>query len=233
MRRQEERRVPVEARDTGNGIALENIDRLFFPFDRLGVEGGDVEGTGLGLALSKRLIEAMGGEIGVKSLIGSGSAFWVKIPRSSNPMARAHEAGALPESVTLVKACTILYIEDNLSNLTLIEYLLSRRPQIKLLAAMQGRLGIEMAREHHPDLILLDLHLPDIMGNEVLACLKGDAATRNIPVAMLTADATPGQEARLRAAGADHYLTKPIDVPQLLLLIEETLGGRADDQSKT
>ncbi len=118
---------------------------------------------------------------------------------------------------------TVVYIEDNLSNLRLVQRIMAHRPEIKLLAAMQGRLGMELACEHRPDLILLDLHLPDVRGDEVLRHLQEDPETRAIPVIMISADATPGQIERLLAAGAHAYLTKPIDVQKFLQVFEETL----------
>jgi CheY-like chemotaxis protein len=118
----------------------------------------------------------------------------------------------------------VLYVEDNLSNLRLIEHVLSHRSGTRLLAAIQGRLGLDLAREHHPDLILLDLHLPDLPGADVLRALRADVATRDIPVVVLSADATPGQIERLLAAGARAYLTKPVDVKQLLALMDDIVG---------
>lgn len=117
----------------------------------------------------------------------------------------------------------MLYIEDNPSNLRLVERMLAQRPDVRLLTAVQGGSGLELAREHRPDLILLDLHLPDMAGDEVLARLRGDGATRDIPIAVLSADATPGRTERLREAGADIYLTKPLDVKKFLAVLEENL----------
>jgi len=124
---------------------------------------------------------------------------------------------------------TILYIEDNLSNLELVRRVLNRRPGIRLIDAMQGRLGVDLAREHHPDLILLDLHLPDISGTEVLRQVREDPRTNGIPVIVISADATPGQIERLLTDGALAYLTKPLDVRKLLALLDQTLslGGAA------
>ena len=120
---------------------------------------------------------------------------------------------------------TVLYIEDNLSNLRLIEQVLSRRPNATLLSAMQGRLGLDLAREHRPDLILLDLHLPDLSGEDVLRQLLAEPRTRDIPVVVLSADATPGQVERLLAVGAQAYLTKPLDVPKFLALVDQRVSG--------
>ena len=121
-------------------------------------------------------------------------------------------------------ARTLLYVEDNLSNLRLVEHILRHRPNITLLSAMQGRLGLELAQKHRPDLILLDLHLPDIMGDEVLRLLRQDDATSEIPIVMLSADASPPQIKRLRAEGAEDYLTKPLDVRKFLKVLEKYLN---------
>ncbi|HET8680157.1 MAG TPA: response regulator [bacterium] len=121
---------------------------------------------------------------------------------------------------------TVLYIEDNLSNLALVQRILARRPEVRLIQAVQGRAGLNLAREHRPDLILLDLHLPDIHGSEVLRLVKDDPTTRTIPVVVISADATTGQIERLIAAGARDYLTKPLDVRKLLSLLDEALKGR-------
>jgi PAS domain S-box-containing protein len=222
-----EGRLRVGVSDTGPGIAPENIERLFTPFERLGAEDTGVEGTGLGLALSKGLVEAMGGMLDVESTGGQGSVFWVELALTENPVERLERTGvALParaQSDVSQKARIVLYIEDNLSNLKLIQRLLVHRPEVRLLPAMQGRLGLDLAREHHPHLILLDLHLPDIPGEEILRRLQGAPETRSIPVVVISADATHGQIERLLAAGARAYLTKPFDVKQFLGLIDEIL----------
>lgn len=221
-----EEKVRMSVRDTGPGIALDKLARLFTPFDRLGAEQSDVHGTGLGLALCQRLMHAMRGNIGVNSAPGEGSTFWIELPRTEEVLAdvaaREKSNGAQREQISAAGPLTLLYIEDNLSNVKLIEHLLCDQPNIGLMTAMQGQLGIDLARKHTPDLILLDLHLPDLPGWEVLARLKADEVTRQIPVVIISADATPRQIERLMNAGARGYLTKPLDMTQFFQVVEET-----------
>ena len=221
-------RARIAVSDTGYGIPAERIERLFKPFDRLGAEQSRVEGTGLGLALSKRLVEAMGGTIEVESQEGEGTTFTVDLALAESPLEQVREEG--PVQVALAGDdqvntghATVLYVEDNLSNLKLVEQILRRRPGVTLIPAMQGKLGLELARRHQPQLVLLDLHLPDMPGSHVLARMRTDPATRSIPVVMLSADATHGQIERLMAVGADDYLTKPLDVGLFLELIDRTI----------
>ncbi len=209
--------------DTGTGIPVEKLSRLFTPFDRLGAEHSGVEGTGLGLALCQRLAHAMGGTVGVKSSAGNGSTFWVELPLTESPLERlAGQIKEAQEREHIVEERKILYIEDNLSNLTLIEQLLIDEPAVHLITAMQGQLGLDLARQHLPDLILLDLHLPDLPGWEVLARLQNDKLTAGIPVVVISADATARQIERLLTAGARSYLTKPIDMGEFLRVVAET-----------
>lgn len=229
-------RIRLMVEDTGIGIPADRFDRLFTPFERLGAERTEVEGVGLGLALSRRLIDAMGGTIGVESTPEAGSIFWFKLPRATpaTPTAAPSPAPSLdaPSPDAPAQPATVLYIEDNLSNLKLIESLFAQRPGTNLIVAMQGRTGLDLARLHQPDLILLDLHLPDLMGAEVLSILQADAATRDLPVVILTADATSGQATRLLAAGARDYLTKPLDVRNFLAVIDRVLGAPGERQKE-
>lgn len=209
--------------DTGRGIPQERLGQLFEPFERLGAEDSGEEGTGLGLALSKRLVEAMGGSIGVRSETRKGSTFWIDLRRAEDPAAHLEDDEEVPEERQGAPrpTRTALYIEDNLSNLKLIQRVLARRPEIKLIAAMQGRSGLDLAREHRPDIILLDLQLPDMSGKEVLRALKAEKATWDIPIVIISADATKGQISELLAAGAAAYLTKPLDVRQFLQVLDQ------------
>jgi PAS domain S-box-containing protein len=220
--------------DTGAGISSEKLTRLFTPFDRLGAEQTAVEGTGLGLALCQRLMQAMHGSIGVDSTLGQGSTFWVELARADSPLNRLvssnRNAPQSPDESEAEKR-TILYVEDNLSNLTLIEQVLADQPHFKLITAMQGQLGIELARRHSPDLILLDLNLPDLPGWEVLSRLQRDDATRDIPVVVISADATSRQIKRLMVAGARAYLTKPLDMQEFFRAINETSAPRLTEDS--
>jgi signal transduction histidine kinase/CheY-like chemotaxis protein len=217
-----EARVRLRVRDTGLGIDPSGIGRLFTPFDRLGAERTGVHGTGLGLALSKALVEAMGGSLGAESRVGEGSVFWAELARAEG----AAESPAHPVAAPTADGASswkVLYVEDNLSNLRLVQRIMARRAGIQLLVAMQGSLGLELARQHLPDLILLDVHLPDMGGDQVLRLLREEPDLADIPVVAISADATPDQVRRMMEAGARAYLTKPLEVKQLLGVIDETL----------
>jgi PAS domain S-box-containing protein len=224
-------KLRVTVRDTGRGIGKEKMARLFTPFDRLGAEETGVAGTGLGLALSRRLVEVMGGTLGAESVVGDGSTFWVDLNLTSDPVAAHDVVGGAREPQLGIDADVVLYIEDNLSNMRLVERLLAHRTPVQLVPAMKGRLGLELAREHRPDLILLDVHLPDITGEEVLEQLQADEATRAIPVVVISADATTAQRRRLLDVGARHYLTKPLDLELFLDVVVTTLSERVPAQS--
>jgi PAS domain S-box-containing protein len=220
-------RVEIAVADTGHGMSAEQMLKLFEPFERLGAERTEIEGTGLGLSLCKGLVEAMGGVITADSEPGAGSTMRIQLDGAQEPAWEGTARNGPPVAATgrPREGHTIVYIEDNLSNVRLVEQLLSGLSGVRLIAAMQGKLGIDLVHRHDPDLILLDLHLPDLHGREVLEQLKGDPATAPIPVVILSADASPAQLQRLCAAGAAGYLTKPIDVQSLLDTVRNCAKG--------
>jgi len=230
-------RFRLSVSDTGPGIPPERRQTLFAPFDRradgpassAGSAGPAARpaGLGIGLALSARLVEAMGGSIEVESEIGTGSTFSIELPLA--PVAPAEtgreRAAAGPAGGGAVPRTTILYVEDNLTSLRLVERILAGRPETRLLAAMQGRLALDLARQHRPHLILLDLHLADISGEEVLRLLGEDPATSRIPVIALSSAPEQGDGTRIRSLGAAGFLVKPIDVTRFQAMVERVLGG--------
>ena len=223
-------RLRIRVRDEGRGIAPERQGELFVPFARLGAEHSGVEGTGLGLALSQRLARAMGGELALERSGADGSTFVVELAGAADPLADAPAAAARalpPDGSGGLTAATLLYVEDNLANLSLVEAILESRPEWRLVPALQGRLGLELAAEHAPDVILLDLHLPDLAGREVLRELRAGARTASIPVVVISADATPRTVEALLAEGADAFLTKPLDVRAFLATVERLLARPA------
>jgi signal transduction histidine kinase/ActR/RegA family two-component response regulator len=222
----------ITVQDTGFGIADDAMGRLFVPFERLGAESTTIEGTGIGLALTKRLVEAMSGTVAVTSEVGKGSTFSIHLPVAEGPVdrfERLHSATLTEPGPAPAGAAKLLLIEDNLANVQLIEHVLAAtRPDIEVIPSMYGGLGLELAREHSPYLVVLDLHLPDMSGEQVLQRLRDDPATASIPVVVASADATPGQVARLMAAGAAAYVTKPLDVKQFIGLLDLHLPDRQD-----
>ena len=221
--------VRIAVTDTGPGLSPDQIARLFAPFERLDASNRGIEGTGLGLTLCQGLIRRMEGAIGVDSARGEGATFWVELPSTAEPAAPTAEVAPPSASAPHQRppqAAVILHIEDNSSNLRLIERILAGRPGVTILAAMQGRLGLELAKEHQPELILLDLNLPDTHGLDVLRRLAEHRETAGIPVVVVTADASPGHVRRAEALGARAVVSKPIDVPRLLAIVDATLGPR-------
>jgi CheY-like chemotaxis protein len=218
-------RVRLRVTDSGPGVAPHLHDRLFAPFDRLDADAKGIEGTGLGLALSKGLMEAIGGSLGVESEPGEGSTFWIELPlaTTSTNFAEVDLDVTSPTGSSAARAATVLYVEDNLGNVRLLERLLVHRPNIHLITSLQGREGFELAQQHRPDLILLDVHMPDLSGYEVLELLRGDPTTASIPVVMLSADASHEQIQRFRDAGARDYLTKPLDLQSFLAQLDDYL----------
>lgn len=219
--------VMISIKDTGPGLSEEDIGKLFIPFERLTADAKGIEGTGLGLALSKTLVGAMDGQITVDSAPGEGSTFTVELVRiEPTAVADAKIEDAVLDTREYTRECTLLYIEDTVANAKLVEQILSRRPSVRVLPAMIGRLGIDLAVEHQPDMILLDLHLPDMNGSEVLTKLRSLPETRDIPILILSADATKRQYEEVMEAGARDYLTKPIRVNELLRIVDRYLGDR-------
>jgi signal transduction histidine kinase/ActR/RegA family two-component response regulator len=212
-------RIRVWVTDTGPGIEPHDVGRLFEPFERLGAGDRGIDGTGVGLALTKGLVEAMGGAIGVTSEPGVGSTFWFELPRAEATPATAPPERPRRLEVKETGGPVVLCVEDNLANLRFMQRLFRDRRE-RLEVAVQGQQGIDIAREIHPDLVLLDLNLPDLDGDEVLAGLKSDPATADIPVVIISADATPRRREELIAAGAVDYLAKPVQVTELLDLLD-------------
>ncbi len=212
----------IQVTDTGPGIAPENRDLLFVPFERLGAEQTLIEGTGVGLALSRGLAQAMGGRLEVDSALGRGSTFWLEFPTVESPahkLDQEEEPAPAPSSDKRI----VLQIEDNPANVALVERVLAQRPELVVVPAMQGRTGLDVARRDRPAVILLDVNLPDMDGSEVLKELRADPRTAAIPVIVVSADAMPRQMQHLLAAGATAYLTKPIDIRDLLLQIDQAI----------
>jgi CheY-like chemotaxis protein len=223
-------RLRIRVEDTGAGIPRDSVDQLFTPFVRLGAERTEVEGTGLGLALSQRLAEAMGGSLALEDTGPGGTVFRLELDPAPSPLRTADEAAiaAADREPAPHSPALLLYVEDNLANLSLVETILLSRPRWRTLPALQGRLGLELAREHRPDLILLDLHLPDVPGEEVFRQLRADDRTAAIPVVVISADATRSTSERLLAAGAAAVLTKPLDVQEFLDTLERLLPARSE-----
>jgi len=220
-------RIRISVKDAGAGLPPEKLTQLFQPFNRLGREIGGEEGTGIGLVMSKRVVELMGGVIGVESSVGVGSVFWVELLLTSTPPLADGSAESTTQVHTQAPAGgglrTLLYVEDNPANLTLVEQLIARRPDIRLLSAVDGTLGIELARASRPDMILMDINLPGISGIEALKILREDPATSQIPIVALSANAMPRDIDMGLKAGFFHYLTKPIKINEFMVALDLAL----------
>jgi len=222
-------RIRVSVKDSGPGLSPENIAQLFQPFNRLGQEANGEEGTGIGLVMTKRLVELMGGVIGVESVAGVGSVFWVELNRAAAPQLAvgAGEAAVPAPGPAHVRngtaQRTLLYVEDNPANLKLVEQLIARRPDMQLLSAGDATRGIELAREHRPDVILMDINLPGMSGIRALRILREDPLTQDIPVIAISANAMPHDVRRGLEAGFFRYLTKPIKVTAFMETLDVTL----------
>ncbi|MES3023744.1 MAG: ATP-binding protein [Pseudomonadota bacterium] len=219
-------KVRISVQDTGMGLGPDQVESLFQPFNRLGQENGKEEGTGIGLVVTKRLLELMGGGIGAASSSGTGSTFWIEL-QGTDPLPSVLAAGALLpfEAQPASQAShVLLYVEDNPANLKLVQEIIGFRSDLRLLMAPDAHLGIEMARVHLPDLILMDINLPGMSGTEALKQLRADPRTAHIPVIALTANAMPRDVERGLANGFFRYLTKPIDIDQFGEAIDSTLA---------
>jgi CheY-like chemotaxis protein len=217
----------VSIRDTGAGLLPEQLTQLFQAFNRLGQEAGGEEGTGIGLVVAKRLVELMGGVIGVESTVGVGSVFWFELTSADEPHLSMEGSKAAiltqPQAPRKAQLHTVLYVEDNPANLKLVEHIIGRHHDIHLLTAVNGNLGIEIAYASQPDVILMDINLPDINGFEVLKILRSDPATAHIPVVAISANAMSLDIERGIKAGFFRYITKPIKVNEFMEALDVAL----------
>lgn len=220
-------RVTLSVSDTGLGIPADRIDQLFQPFNRLGREHGTVEGTGIGLTICQRLVQAMGGTIIVESMEGRGSRFQFNLPAATPVTALDIARTAIPQRDGTDTDRTMLYVEDNPANIQLMRDLIDSLGGFRLLVAADPGSGLQLARTHLPDIIILDINLPGMDGFEVLARLRADPATSGIPALALSANALPREVERGKAAGFHRYLTKPLRVPEFLAALDEALAERA------
>lgn len=219
--------IRISIQDTGFGMTSEQQAQLFQPFNRLGRESGPVQGTGIGLVVTKRLIELMGGAIGVNSTFGEGSVFWIEFKLTTAPQFEIQEIGhRVPEPRKVsdeTSKRTLLYVEDNPANLELIEQLIARRTDLRMLSAADGNLGIEFARAHQPDVILMDINLPGISGLEAMKILRADPLTAHIPIIAVSANALPRDIKMCLALGFFDYLTKPIMLNEFVRTLDLAL----------
>ncbi len=218
-------RVELAVADTGRGFTDAQLGQLFQPFNRLGAEGGPIDGTGIGLVITQRLVELMGGTLEVRTEAGTGSVFTVRLPAAQPGAVVAPTPPSVPNTPAADGTRTVLYIEDNPSNVELLAGVLALRPGIRLVTATDGASGLALARRQRPDLIVVDVALPDIDGYEVCRQLRAEAAFARAPIVALSANAMPGDIEQGRRAGFDTYLTKPLDVPAFLAELDRLLGG--------
>ena len=230
-------RLRIGVEDTGNGIPPQRLPELFQPFSRLGAENSGIEGTGIGLNITRRLVEMMGGEVGVHSEVGEGSTFWCELPLEGE--GPAPEEGGLTDSAAAGAVAPpaqavhpVLYIEDNPANIRLVAQILGRRPHVQLLTAHTAELGLELAMARRPHLILLDINLPHMDGYQVLSVLRASAGLEGVPVVAITANAMPRDVARGMAAGFDDYLAKPLDVVAFMATVDRLLMRRRPVEQK-
>jgi CheY-like chemotaxis protein len=224
-------RIRISVKDTGIGLSPEQLAQLFQPFNRLGQETKGEEGTGIGLVMTKRLIELMGGIIGVESTLGLGTVFWIELIRAEEvqpALGDIHHSVLSPVPVQRDHSLrTLLYVEDNPANLKLVEQLIGRRPDVRLLSAGNATLGIALARIHQPEVILMDINLPGISGVKALNILRQDPLTRHIPVVAISANAMPHDIQQGIEAGFFRYITKPIKITEFMDTLDTALRHAA------
>jgi PAS domain S-box-containing protein len=229
-------RIRISVADTGAGLSPEKLAQLFQPFNRLGQGAGGVAGTGIGLVVTKRLAELMEGVLGVESTVGVGSVFWCELRSAAAPQLKIKngevEASVRPQLPAGTPQRTLLYVEDNPANMTLIKQLIARRPDMRLLTAVNGTLGIEIARATQPQMVLMDINLPGISGIEAMKILRADPVTAHIPVVALSANAMPRDIAKALEAGFFRYLTKPIKVNEFMDTLNAALESGENGTKK-
>jgi CheY-like chemotaxis protein len=219
--------IRISVRDTGAGLAPDQLAQLFQPFNRLGKEASAEEGTGIGLVVSKRLVELMGGTIGADSVVGVGSVFWIELGLTAAPLLATREAEHAALSARQVAVGvprdTVLHVEDNPANVELVEQILARRSDLRLLSAADGNLGIEFARTYQPSVIVMDINLPGISGIEAMMILRADPSTAHIPIIALSANAMERDIKKGLEAGFFRYLTKPLKVREFIDALDVAL----------
>jgi CheY-like chemotaxis protein len=220
-------RIRISIKDSGMGLPSEKVAHLFEPFNRLGQQTSSIhEGTGIGLAVTKQLVELMGGVIGVECAVGLGCEFWVELIRDNTPrfaVENTMHPGLEPQTPESQPVSTLLYVEDNPASLTLIEQIIRNHPHLRMLSTCDGNLGIALARAHRPDVILMDVNLPGISGIEALKILLEDPATAHIPVVAISANAMPSDIEKGLEAGFFRYLTKPIKINEFITTLDDAL----------